>query len=96
MSLQLIQVLELVFAISTVIGFSVHSMPRWEEWLSLFLCLAFDTWRCLRVGEISTGNSTRWYGFTFNRDDSPELFACAVVFQVLLTVGSFFIFLYSL
>jgi hypothetical protein len=96
MSLQLLQVLECVFAIFTAIGLSVDTIPRWEAWLSCFLFFALDTWRCLRVGEISTGSSGRWYAFTFNRDDSPELFACAVAFQVLLTLVSFSIFLFSL
>ena len=96
MSLRAIQVLECVFAISAVIGFCVDSLPRWAAWLSCFLFLGFDTWRCLRVGEISTGPDYKWYGFTFDRDDSPEIFTGLVVLQTLLTLVFFFIFLSSL
>jgi hypothetical protein len=96
MSLKTIQVLECVFAVLGAIGLSVDSVPRWGAWLCGFLFLGLDTWRCLRVGEISTGPSWKWYGFTFSRDESPEIFAGVVVFQVLLTLVFLFIFLCSL
>jgi hypothetical protein len=44
----------------------------------------------------SGGNRTNWHGFTFNRGGSPGLFAGGVVFQVLLTLLIFSIFLFSL
>ena len=96
MSLKIIQVLEGIFAILATIGLCVHSVPRWEAWLCCFLFLGLDTWRCFRVGEISTGPNWKWYGFAFSRDDSPELFYCVVIFQVLLTLVFFCIFLFSL
>ncbi len=96
MSLQVIQGLELTFGIFTAIGFCCESASRWAAWLSLFLLLSFDTWRCLRVGEISTGPSRKWYGFTFRRDESPEFFTCVVAAQILLTFGAFLLFLVSL
>ena len=96
MSLKMIQWLELVFAILTVIGFDSHWMHRWEKWLAAFLFVGLDTWRCWRVGEISTGSGTRWYGFTFNRDDSPEFFTCVFLIQVLVTMVFFLLFLNSL
>ena len=96
MSLRMVQVLECVFAICTAIGLSVKSVPHWAGWLSCFLFLALDTWRCIRVGEISSGSDYKWYGFTFSRDDSPMLFTCVLVLQVLLTLVCFFIFLCSI
>jgi hypothetical protein len=62
----------------------------------LFPFLALYVWRSLRVGEISTGPACRWYGFTFSRDDSPVLFGCIMLFHVVLTLGCFFAFLFSL
>jgi hypothetical protein len=78
------------------IGFLVDSTPRWATWLSCFFFLGLDTCRCLKVGEISTGPDYKWYGFTFDRDDSPEIFAGLVVLQTLFTLLFFFIFLSSL
>ena len=77
-------------------GLSVDSVPRWAGWFCGFTFLSLDTWRCLRVGEISTGSEGRWYGFTFNREDSPESFTIIVVLQTLLTLVVFFIFVCSL
>ena len=96
MSLRLIQVLECIFGVFAAIGLSVDSVPRWGAWLCCFLFLGMDTWRCFRVGEISTGPNWKWYGFTFSRDDSPEIFAGIAVLQILLTLVFFFIFLCSL
>ena len=96
MSLRLIQILEGVFAIAALIGLAWDEVPRWTGWLSCFLCVALDTWRCLRVGKISTGPDYRWYGFTFDRDDSPEFFAGILFLQVLVAMLLLFIFLCSL
>jgi hypothetical protein len=98
MSLRLTQVLEFVFAIGAIIGFGVDSLPGWEKWLCCSLLFGLDTWRCHLVGEISTGPDCRWYGFTFSRDDDdpPIGFYCAMFVQVLLTLGLFLAFLYSL
>lgn len=92
----MIQILECIFAACTMVGLSFDSIPRWEGWFSCFLFFGLDTWRCLRVGVISTGPTYKWYGFTFSRDDSPEIFSCIVLFQVFLTLVCFFIFLSSL
>ena len=85
--------LETVFAISGIIGFAFDCVPSWETWLCCFLFLGMDTWRCHQIGIISTGPNFRWYGFTFDRDDSPMCFYCAMVFQGLLTLIAFFVFL---
>jgi hypothetical protein len=94
----MIQVLEGVFAICALIGFGVDSVPGWEKWLCCFLFLGLDTWRCHLVGVISTGPDYRWYGFTFSRDDDdpPIGFYCGMLFQTLLTLVVFFVFLFSL
>jgi hypothetical protein len=96
MSLKMIQVLECVFAICAILGLVVDSVPSWERWLCWFLFVGLDTWRCLKVGEISTGPDWKWYGFTFDRDESPEIFTVLVVLQMLVTLVLFFIFLSSL
>ena len=96
MSLQMIQVLEGIFAVLTLIGFDLDSAPRWAGWLCCCLFLALDTWRSSRVGEISTGPSYRWYGFTFSRDESPGLFTCILLCYSLLTLACFLGFLFSL
>jgi hypothetical protein len=96
MSLKTIQVLECVFAILAAIGLSVDSIPRSAGWFCGFIFLSLDTWRCLRVGKISTGSNYKWYGFTFNRDDSPEIFTIIAVLQILLTLVFFFKFACSL
>jgi hypothetical protein len=96
MSLRTIQILEGVFAVCMVVGLSVHSVPHWAGWFSGFLFLGLDTWRCMKVGEISTGPDYKWYGFKFNRDDSPELFYCVAAFKVFLTLMFLLIFLCSL
>jgi hypothetical protein len=98
MSLKMTQVLESVFAVFVIIGFVVDSVPSWERWLCCFVFLGLDTWRCHLVGVISTGPDYRWYGFTFSRDDDdpPIGFYCVMIFQVLLTLGVFFGFLFSL
>ena len=93
MSLQMIIVLETVFAICAIIGFGVDTVPRWELWLCCWLFLSMDNWRCYEVGVVSTGPDYRWYGFTFDRDDSPMGFYCAMIFQGLLTLIAFFVFI---
>jgi hypothetical protein len=96
MSLKMLIVLETIFAVFGIIGFCLDSVPRWETWLCCFLFLGLDIWRSLRVGIISTSGFTRYYSFTFTRDDSPVLFSCVIAFQGLLTLICFFVFLLSL
>jgi hypothetical protein len=96
MNLLTIQILEGFFAVLSIVGFTVDSAPRWGAWLFASLFLGMDTWRCLKIGEISTGPNWKWYGFKFRRDDSPEIFAGIVCFYILLTIALFFIFLCSL
>lgn len=96
MKFRTIEVLECILAVLAVVAFCSRSTPRWDAWLFGFLLLGVDTWRCLLDGEISTGSRHRWFGFRFNRDDSPLCFTCAIVFQVLLTCAFFLIFLSSL
>lgn len=95
-NLRTIQILEGVFAVLAVLGLIVHSDPRWDTWLFFSLFVGMDTWRCLRVGKISTGSDYRWYGFTFDRDESPLLFNGAVAVQILVALALFVIFLCSL
>jgi hypothetical protein len=71
MSLKMIQVLEYIFAVLAAVGLFVILFLVGSCRFVVFYFLGFDTWRCLRVGEISTGPSWKWYGFTFSRDESP-------------------------
>jgi hypothetical protein len=91
MSLPWIQLLEFIFAVATVIGFSLHSIPRSAAWLGCSLFLGADIWRSLRVGEIST-----FYSFTVSREDSPVVFTGIIVFQSLFMLFCFLVSLFSL
>lgn len=96
MSLLLIKVLELIFAIGGVTGLCVHSVPPWLTWLCFFFFLCLDTWRSLRVGVIAVAGLTKYYLGDVDRDDSPVLFACFIMFQGLLALVCLFGFLFSL
>ena len=82
-----------VFAFGTAIGHWIDSLPGWVGWLVCFLFLSFYTWRCWREGEISTSPSYKWYGFKFNREESPEIFAALLILQIVLTLGVFILFM---
>ena len=95
MTLGMIQAIEGICATLAVIGLAVDSAPRWWGWLGFSLFVAFDTWRCLRVGTVCTGPKRKWYAFTLTSGDSPEMFLGVVVLRVLLALGLFLVFLCS-
>ena len=95
MSVRAIQALELVFAICAVFGFAIYGWSYWAAWFCCFLFFILYAWRCLKIGVVYTGYSTKWYGFTFNRETSPELFYCGVGVQLILALASLIMFLCS-
>lgn len=89
-------ILETIFALAAIAGLCLDTVPHWEAWLCMSLFCGLDTWRCWRVGEVSTAGLFRGSFIRFDSEESPLIFTCLMICQGLLTLACFGAFLFYL